>query len=232
MKPRISLVRDKTRTLVGDHIASIDINFDQDNVIYATVTYDGYFSSKKIFPFPLQDQENQKFSSENQILQEENPSLRMENQSANTRNFQNQENPLLVSNFGNFQNNFISELNSIKNFIVEETKLSKLNFQNIFITINQDLQKNNEIHQKFQEFSVTNSQIFIGLNQKNQELLLNMQSLINQNHTQLIDKFMAIPNLFQDLKETFGNTILNKFMEGMNQVKTETDKNLQLQIIK
>jgi hypothetical protein len=161
----------------------------------------------------------------------------MENQSANIWNFQNQEHPLLVSNFRNFQIYFISELNSIKNLFEEESKLSKLNFQENIVAINQKLIENNEIlinlqamNQNYQEHSVTNTQNLIEVSQKNQEDIQNTQTLIIQNHSQLIEKFTTFSTLFQDLKESFENTILNRITEGINQVRTEIDKNLHSQI--
>jgi hypothetical protein len=78
-------------------VVLIDVNFDQDNWLYATVTDDGFFRGKKsrrVIPITRENQENQENLVENQSLQSQF---------------------LSEISFGKFQNTTVFELNSIKN---------------------------------------------------------------------------------------------------------------------
>jgi hypothetical protein len=163
MKSKTSVIRDKTRTFVGDYVVSIDVNFDQDNWLYAVVTDDGFFRNKRSRRLLSESSGNP----ENQIL--------IENQDLQD------EFTLPLTEFKNFQKDTVIELNSIKNN-------KTYNLIGIKLSI-----------QKFQENSVMNLQFLIDTTQMNQNICKETQSLIINNHTQLIEKFTVISTLVQGL---------------------------------
>jgi hypothetical protein len=67
--------------------------------------------------------------------------------------------------------------------------------------------------------SVTSFQFLIELSQMNQAIIKETQSLIINNHSQLIEEFTSISTLVLNLKETLGNLISNLFLEQMKEPK-------------
>jgi hypothetical protein len=127
---------------------------------------------------------------------------------------QNDENSIFYnSDFWKFQKDTVSELNIIKNSAIE-------NYGELNLTI-----QNNHSN------SVTSIQILIDMSELNQSICKKIQSLIINNHSQLIEEFTSISTLVQSLKESFGNHISNIFEEQMKQVKIGNDNSLQEQFM-
>jgi hypothetical protein len=204
MKPRTSLIVDKTRTFVGDHLVTIEVFFDDENNLYANVTYDGGFKaerSRNTITKIQENPENQEIP--NDILQTNQETI------TKIQSLHNDISKLFVD----FQKDTVSELKSINNNTI----------QNIVET--------NLSNQKFQENSATSLQFLIESSQKNQDVFQNIISLINRNQTQIIDKFTSFSTLMNELKESFGNQILKRFEVHLKQFRSEYDQSLHSQII-